>query len=247
MSPQPSGLLEKFLETAGSISSSWSLAAFSIAAILALLYAQKSTSRGNRHLMVVGIVGIVILGLIPIITRAWSESAHGVYRLRAIVLDQFGVPVDTAAVWSDVGGEWKRGDGAWEITIPRSTLPASRVVVVRAARRDAFETAVDSLLLGEDYNPKLTLRLTSDRSASIRGVVVDARDRGLAGVSVWVVGYGTEKAITDSIGNFVLMAHAADGQHVLLRAERGDLGSVESHHPAGSTPAKLTIAKQKDQ
>ncbi len=53
----------------------------------------------------------------------------------------------------------------------------------------------------------------------VRGVVLDEHGRSVAGARVSIPGY-PDVAVTDEMGNFVLPAHAADGQIVQVRAQK---------------------------
>jgi len=92
--------------------------------------------------------------------------------------------------------------------------------------------------LANDYYPTATLLLSADDRAHVIGIVEDGDKKGLADARVSVVGYPTEAITTKEGGNFVLPAHAADGQQVELHAERhGE--AVDQWHPAGRFPAHL--------
>ena len=54
----------------------------------------------------------------------------------------------------------------------------------------------------------------------LRGVVVDEGLRAIAGAKVSIDGV-PDVAVTDSKGNFVLPAHAGNGQMVEVRARKG--------------------------
>jgi hypothetical protein len=237
-----------FVEAAAKVSSGWSLAAFAIAGVLAVVTVVAGKGRrGPVPAIAWAAVGVIaLLGLVPVLAGAYVSSqpeAPGVYRLRATVVDARNVPVDDARVWSDVGGEWQQTAGGWEVTVPDATLPASRRLVVRSERASAFERAVDSVTLGSDHNPTLTLRLRADTTAMVRGTVVDVQDRAVANARVYVEGYGAEGVVTDSTGSFVLPAHAAEGQSVPLWAEKPGVGTVYLNHPAGRGPARLQLKR----
>lgn len=65
----------------------------------------------------------------------------------------------------------------------------------------------------------MEIQLEHDTSAVIRGVVLDEHGRSVAGAQVSIPGY-PDVAVTDGMGNFVLPAHAADGQMVQVRAQK---------------------------
>src|SRR4051794_20549891 len=102
MSTGPS-LIEAFVKAAQGVSTQWSLAAFAIAALLAVVWLSASKGRQRTAAGQVWgiIVGILVLALTPILARTFGER---VYRVRATVVDRRNLPVDDARVWSDVGG-----------------------------------------------------------------------------------------------------------------------------------------------
>jgi hypothetical protein len=107
--------------------------------------------------------------------------------------------------------------------------------------RSAFLVGNATLMLDTDYFPTVEIQLDRDASATVRGIVVDERGRSVAGADVSVPGY-TDVAITDRMGNFMLPAHAADGQIVRVRAQK-DLLTSEVSVPAGDARAELVLRR----
>jgi hypothetical protein len=64
--------------------------------------------------------------------------------------------------------------------------------------------------------------MVAETSAMVRGVVVDENLAEVAGARVSVGDY-PEAAVTNAKGNFVLPAHAGQGQMVEIHARRGNL------------------------
>jgi hypothetical protein len=78
----------------------------------------------------------------------------------------------------------------------------------------------------------------------VRGIVADESGKGIAGALVSVVGYQNEAVKTTEGGNFTLPAHAADGQQVLLHAEKEGHEAANQWHPAGDFPATITLKRR---
>src|SRR5207245_1669999 len=97
----------------------------------------------------------------------------------------------------------------------------------------------------QDYNPTTIIKLSTDSSARVRGIVVDSTGKGLAGVRVSVAGYSAEAIVTTDGGSFDIPAHAAEGQQVYLHAEKDGFRGESLWHPAGSTPARIELAAAK--
>lgn len=185
-------------------------------------------------------LAILILGLAPIASSTFLKS-RGIYRVRVVVLGPDKLPVEDAQVNSSSGGEAKKIEGGWEFDIPLETRPADGKEVLVASVRSAFLTGSSTVVLAEDYYPTATIQLTHDTSAKIRGIVEDERRRSVAGATVWIIGYG-DSTLTDSMGNFVLPAHAADGQIVQIRAlKQGMVGNQSA--PAGAGPVEIIVRR----
>jgi|GEM_PF-1479881 len=183
-----------------------------------------------------------------VLVLLWWESPlapvavdSGVYRVRVTVLGPDGSPAEDARVVSSLGGETKKVSGGWEIDIPGARSGASRRLTVLATEPAAFLQGSAGIDLGEDREPSVTVRLQADRSAKVRGSVIDAEGRALAGVRVSAVGQEAEGVITGPDGGFVLAAGAATGQQVLLRAEKAGFEPLRQYHPAGGDPVVLRL------
>src|SRR5262245_58627836 len=92
-----------------------------------------------------------------------------VYRVRATVMNERGVPVDEAKVWSSAGGEPKKVAGGWQFDIPAATKPLDGKVTFYAEQATAFLEGRADLRLDEDFNPTVTIKLFHDTSAEVRG------------------------------------------------------------------------------
>lgn len=174
----------------------------------------------------------------------WSpvESA-GVIRLRALVLSPTGSPVEDAKVWTSLGGEPKQVAGGWEFDILISKVPADGKVTVHASKEEAFLSGLSEVRLGKDLAATATVRLVASQTATVQGIVLDESGNAVEGVRVSVIGHEGETATTGAGGQFVLPAHAADGQQVQLHAEKAGYRGITQHHMAGSFPATLTLER----
>jgi hypothetical protein len=185
-----------------------------------------------------------------VLVLLWWESPlapvrvdTGVYRVRATVLSPDGNPAEDAKVVSSLGGEIKKVAGGWEIDIPGARPGASRRLMIHATEPTAFLQGSAEIDLGEDREPSVSIRLQADRSAKVRGSVIDAEGRALAGVRVSVAGHEAEGVVTGPDGGFVLAAGAATGQQVQLSAEKTGFEPRRQYHPAGDAPAVLRLER----
>lgn len=226
---------DQALKIASHITHPVTVAAF--AAVLAATALGLALRAKKPRIALLLAAGIIILGVFPIGASTFLQS-RGVYRIRLSVLGADKQPVDDALVTSSIGGEPKKAEGGWEFDIPPQARPADGKVVLFASVKSAFLTGSSTLVLGQDYYPTTTIQLTHDTSATIRGVVVDEHRRSVSGAQVSIPGY-PDIAVTDRMGNFVLPAHAADGQIVQVRGQKDQLvGSLSV--PAGR-PIELMV------
>ena len=202
--------------------------------------------QGNRVVHALLRYGFIIAALIIILGFALEFSRSqpaDLYRVRVTLLTPSGLPVEGGEVQSSVGGEIKAVSGGWEIDIPSSTVPENGKILIRAWKREAFLSGDGELTLGDDLNPTIQIPLTR-KEVLIRGIVIDEQGNAVADAEVSVVGYGEESIITGADGNFVLPAHAADGQPVRLRAVKAGYQDKEQGHPAGDHPATLILVRR---
>jgi hypothetical protein len=174
----------------------------------------------------------------------YSTRNDGVYHVRAVVFNEKGAPEEEAEVQSIPGGARKKLAIGWEFDIPPSTRPLDGKLTIFAEKKSAFLKGQADLTLDKDFNPTVTIRMTRDTSAKVRGQVIDERGRAVAGASVSVVGFDNEGVITKEGGNFELPAHAAENQLVQLFAEKDGVGTARLWHPAGREPAPLVLSKE---
>jgi len=228
------------------IATPWNLAAFALAVVLFIVL----KSRGKRVSPAVWIV-ITLLVAIPIGASVYSEflAKTGIYRLRVIVVDPQGIAVkneeeaEGVEVWSSLGGEPQRVKAGWQFEIPSAGKPKDGKLSIYASKNSAFLTGRTDLILADDFNPAITVNLRRDDSATVRGQVIDAGKRGVAGARVFVVGYESEAIITKDGGAFELPAHAAAGQTTLLAAEKPGYRPARQYQPAGNEPVELILER----
>ena len=243
------GLITQIFETAAKVGNAWSLSAFAIAAltvIVALALKKKNLSK-NANRMIAGIIVatvlVVIVAALPPAVRAYRES-HGIYRLRVTVEDPGGMTTNDAKVTSSIGGEPKKVEGGWEFDIPTGSKPKDGKLTVYAEVKSAFLKGKQDVELTNDYNLTAQVRLDHDRTAHIRGRVVDRAGNPIADVQVSVVGYESEAVPTGTLGQFDLPAHAAEGQPVQIAAFKKGFGSFSEWKQAGDQPETVVLDRK---
>jgi hypothetical protein len=235
-------MISQLFDAATRVSNLVALGAFGIAGIAAIFFFLVKFRGGKVPPVAWGaIVGIVLLGIIPIIL---NHSSLAIYRVRVTVVGPQGTPVDDAKVWSSMGGEPKKVAGGWQFDIPSGSRPADGKLTVWAALEAAYLKGSTDVQLQGDLNPAASIQLTSDQTASVRGLVTDRSGRSIAGARVSVAGYENEAILTQTGGNFVLPAHAARDQNVLLHAEAKGYIAATQWHPAGDHPAMIILDRK---
>jgi hypothetical protein len=227
---------EQALKIASHITHPVTVAAF--AAVLAATALRLSLRAKKTRIAWVLASGLIALGLAPLAASTFLQS-QDLYRVRVAVLGPDKSPVEDAKVISSSGGEPKRIEGGWEFDIPPQSRPADGKLKLFASEKNAFLAGSSTLVLDKDYFPTVEIHLDRDTSATVRGDVIDEHRRSVAGARVSTPGY-PDVATTDEMGNFVLPAHAADGQIVRLRAQKDQLNADVSV-PAGNTPVELML------
>ncbi|MGH9842151.1 MAG: TIR domain-containing protein [Blastocatellia bacterium] len=201
---------------------------------------------GSKRKAISNVFWFVLIALVLIgVAAALYKMPNGeIYRVRVTVLDPRGTPTEEAMVWSSLGGELMKVAGGWQAEISAAKKPIDGKLTIYAAREKDLLTAKPIILtLSNDFNPAVTINLTQDDSAKVRGQVVDGNNRAIAGARVCVVGYESETTITKEGGNFELPTHTPVGAEVLLHAEKSGYQPTKQKHPAGNHPAVLVLEK----
>jgi hypothetical protein len=175
-------------------------------------------------------LALIALGLVPLAVNRVLQS-RGVYHIQVLLERPDRSPIYYAQLKSSHGGDMRICEGGWRLDVPPQTRPADGKVTFSAAVKDEFLSGASALILADDYYPTVTIPLTAETSAKIRGVVVDEKMVAVSGATVSVAGY-PEATITDRKGNFILPAHAGNGQMVEVHAEKDGV-MTRLNAPAG--------------
>jgi hypothetical protein len=253
-------MIKSFLEAAATVNSTWSMAAFAIAAILALFNSYLSFARQSRRnqrpakgsssitsIIWGGVVVICFMGALPILANTYLESQRArmlsIFHVRVIVVDSHGVPVSGAALRTAVSNETTTTEqGVGAVAIPQASLPADGKVTIYADLPAAFLHGRADIKLAKDPNPTVTIELSGARDATATGMIQDDAGRALAGATVSVL--GGESTVTAEDGSFTLKANAAAGQTIRLHAEKKGYQAVDQYHPAGTDPVTIVLPKE---
>lgn len=228
-------------EIAGRLTHPISLAAFGLAIILGVLTLKRKVPVGAWI-----VIALLVIG--PIAISAYAEimkqrvTEESIYKVRVTVLSPEGTPTDDAKVWGP--GEAKKITGGWQFDIPKGSRPKDGKLIIYASLSNRYLVGRQPIELGDDYNPHVTVSLQPENQVQVRGNVIDERSRAVAGASVTVAGFPNEVVVTDATGSFVLPAHAARDQQVLLHVEKKGYAAVEQWHPAGDFPASIMLGRK---
>jgi hypothetical protein len=221
-------LLASFLKIAGHIGHPVTVAAVALV-VAAIVFALAFRAR-KILLACFAAAGIITLGAVPFAASAFLR-ARGVYHVQVVLLRPDQSVADVAQVKSSTGGEMKMVGDGWQLDVPLQSEPADGQVTLSATVKDEFLKGRSTLVLAKDYYPTATIQLVAETSAQVRGVVVDEDLVAVAGASVSIAGY-PDVALTDQKGNFILPAHAGNGQMVKVHAQKNQLTGTLSA-PAG--------------
>jgi hypothetical protein len=225
-------MLTNALQLASQITHPVTAAIFAaVLSLMALIVLAKGKGKPPQVAWLLAIV-IFLLGLSPLLASTYLDG-KGIYRVRIEVLGPSSEHVHDAEITSSVGGELKRTDAGWEVTIPREEKPTDGPAIFTAAVKDAFLQGNTPVKLERDYFPQATIQLAALPSAEVRGMVEDEHGRPVRDVRVWVLGYD-QAVTTGPTGSFSLPAHAADGQRITLVAQKGGK-SIQTPAFAGRT------------
>lgn len=230
---------EILINIASGIANPYSLAAFGVAIVLLVLKVARRKIPGQVWIVIV----MLVLGPIAFSTYQ-TIATQTIYRVRVTVLSPQNTPVENAKVWSTMGGEAKSVSGGWQFDIPVASKPKDGKLTFYAEVPGTFQRGSTELVLADDYNLTVTIKLTIDTSGTLRGNVVDEHKHAISGASVNVVGYEKEAVVTGNSGNFELPAHAAIGQQVQLHVEHNEFEPLDQGHPVSQTPATIVLIKK---
>lgn len=239
--------IKGFLDAIASVSSTWTIAAYSIAAVLAVLNAISSRrKRTPANSVIWGVVVVIcVLGLAPTIANAYLERLKivgAVYRVRTVVVDAQHVPISGATLRTTASNETTQTDqGIGQVSIPRATMPGDGKVTIYADLDSEFLHGHADIQLAEDLNPSITIEVKAVGNAVVSGLVEDNAGHALAGAAVSVL--GGESTITSANGAFTVKTNSPLGQQVRLHVEKAGYQPIDQDHPAGREPATIVLLR----
>ena len=180
--------------------------------------------------------------LVLLVYTLWPGPAAEVYRLRVTVRAPDGTLTTDAEVTVRPVGEVQKTAGGWVVEVAAAMLPADRRLLLEARAERALPSE-ETVQLGEDYQPQVELRLGAPPHAEIRGTVVDAGGRPVAGARVRVHGYD-EVVTSDAQGFFKISAWAPEGETVQLQVLANGYRPGNPFVPAGSRSAQVQLVAE---
>lgn len=197
-------------------------------------------SRNHKSIAIV-----VALAMIALFTVFYfREDKPDIYRVRVTVIGEEKTPIEDAKVWSSVGGEAKKVAGGWQFDIARGSLPKEAKLSIYAEKEGSQSRGTQQIELKEDRNPTVKIELGSDKTASVRGMVVDEKGTAISKATVFVIGYEKE-AVETQIGGFQLQTHQAKGEWVTVYAQREGYKAARQNVIAGDGQVQITLEKER--
>lgn len=180
---------------------------------------------------------LTIAGLVPVFAYVRSLAP---YYVLVKVSGPSAAQLDKTVVWSSVEADSTKVPGGWQIRIPASSVPETRTILVWGAMDRSDLTHAQAVTLAEDHRPTVTIRISSDRSASISGWVRTREGRPMEGALVSLAGHSDSAVLTGYDGRFSIPAGAAAGDQIRLQvAANGKVSLFWAN--AGDTSATLTV------
>jgi hypothetical protein len=161
----------------------------------------------------IAIAVLVCAGLLP---AAGYLRSFTPYHVLVTVVGPPGGAAD-AKVWSSVQNESTKVDGGWRIDIPAESVPSDKVVLVWATLDPADLTHSKAVTLGNDHEPRVTIRITGDRSALVGGWVRNRDGKPMNGAVVSLAGEPRSAIVTQMGGDFRLPVNAEEGDQVQIQ------------------------------
>lgn len=195
-----------------------------------------------------GLMTFAILFVVSILVGVYAfvivdqGSGERFYTVRVIPVAPGGQPSPNTSIEVSVDALVKQVGKSWELEIPPSKLPPDRQVEIWLREDTAFLTGHASLTLDEARQERVRIELEKDH-VDVGGLLVDENNQPLKGARVIVLGYPNETFETGSDGQFLLDAHAADGEVVHLRAEKQGYQPAEEYPYAGERSVRMTLDK----
>ncbi len=235
-----------WLRVAEKIKDQYSLAAYSIAAIMAIVGVIKRDKLLRKpFLLVIIVIAVVVSASLPAISnyalKRLTVNSETAYRITVSVVNSDGSTTRNPLVDTDIPSHAYQIGDSIQVEIAETHIPADRKITLKAKDASGLVEAQKEIELGEDRNPRVTVTLEPKPSA-IRGNVLDVNGSGVEGATVSVLGY-KESVVTSQGGLFIIDTHAPSGEAVTLLVEKPGFKSERQQHIAGPTPATIVLAK----
>lgn len=170
------------------------------------------------------------------------------YELVIYTEDAAGRPVkDTRVFLKGVQAFLQAGENYWEFRIPRGNLPPDGIVTVVAEKTSEFLHGSQDVHMIGDTRQTVTIRMQRDRSAIVKGTVIDDETKkGIPQVRVYVEGNEQQSVHTGANGEFEVAAAAGPGEVIRVRAEKDDYEpEFKVAHAGEPTTVEMTRRKTK--
>jgi len=230
---------EDWLTIAAKITNEYSLAAYTIAALLTgLSVIGRQKLKAKPWLLGLVVLAIVCIASIPMFSKIILARMQQPYRISVIVVAPDGTRAPHSTVSASVPYSSYQIQDVPQVEIDESHVPADRMVTVSAKDDVLFEEESADVKLLSDRTPALTA-LLKEAPGEVRGNVFNSNKQGLVGVRVSVEGYSESDTSKES-GVFLIHTHAPNGAQVTLLAEKPGFRSARQQHIVGRV-ATITL------
>jgi hypothetical protein len=230
--------MPEWLQAAAKITDQYALAAYAIAALVAVIgVLKRGTIRGKPFLIVVVVLAVLASASLPLVAK-YIEEKGGIYRVTVAVFDLEGNRAKAPKVSTDVPSQsYDIGDSK-QIEIALAHVPADRKVTFFASDSTGREGQT-SLNLADDRTPSVTVKIAA-KPSEVRGNVLDRSGKGVTGARVSIIGEDGSVATGDG-GLFIIATRIPTGQPVTLLIEKDGYSPLRQQHLTGSAPATVVL------
>jgi hypothetical protein len=231
-----------WFDSALKVANQYSLAAYAIAALLAVVgYIARTKLLQKPWLLAAVVAAVVLIVAIPVAALVYIKHAEsmGIYRISVTATDHKGVPVQHPNVHASVPAQSYDIGSSVQLEVTPGHLSKGSTLMIYADDPDTKEQGEAKLTLGDDWAPSISVPLHPIPS-EVRGNVIDKSSMPIPEAQVSIAGYD-ERATTDSQGLFVIQTAVPKGDTVYLLVQKPGYVSVRQQHISGAAPATIVL------
>jgi hypothetical protein len=233
-----------WFDSAVKVANQYSLAAYAIAALLAVVgYIARTRLLQRPWLLAVVVAAVVLIVAIPVAALVYIKRVEsmGIYRISVTATDSKGLPVEHPNVRASVPAQSYDIGSSVQLEVVPGHLSKGSTLTIYADDPATKEQGEEKFTLGDDWSPSISVPLHSIPS-EVRGNVIDTIAAPISEAEVSIAGYN-EHTTTDSRGLFVIQTAVPKGDVVYLLVQKAGYTPVRQQHISGAAPATIMLEK----